>query len=365
MSETTLEIAATRKGWLDRLVDQRANLRALALMRVLMGAIVIRHLWPDVEAAVTPVERFHVPWWSWLPTPSPGAYRTLVWIGVAAGAAMALGLVVRWATATAFAVVTYLVVVDMTTFAHNRGFLVWLLFGLTLLPTGGAFSVSRYLGRRQPPPATDAEGPWWPVVMLRIVVTSVYLTSGATKLLNPDWRSGRVLWDRMHRSADLIPFDGALQDLVLSRAFHHLLSPTAIAVELFLAAGLWFARTRLTAIWIAILFHVSIELMASVQTFSYSALAATLLWVTPTTRDRQLEAPAGLAALVSRLDWLHRFRVSAPTSGAVTLVERDGTVRTGRDATLTALSRLPALFPVVAPALALVRRGARRAGAGT
>jgi uncharacterized membrane protein YphA (DoxX/SURF4 family) len=348
---------------LDDVVDQVGSMQALALMRLLVGAVVVRHLWPDLRSAVVPVERFHVPWWSWLPVPSPGGYRVLVWLGVVAGVAMVLGLATRWATRTAFVVVTYLLFLDMTGFAHNRGFLVWLLFGLCLLPTGGAFSVARHGGRVPTSPSTaGGRGPLWPVWLLRIVVASVYLTSGLTKLVDPDWRSGLVLWDRTVRHAHLIPVDGWVQDLVTSRAFHHVLSPAAIAVEVFLGFGLWFGRTRLAAVWVALLFHASIEVAASVQTFSYAAIAALLLWVTPTTGDRLLAAPPWLRGTVVRLDWLRRFtldpgpgRDQVDDPGGTRLVDRDGTVRRGRDAELTALSRLPLLFPVVAPVLAIHR----------
>jgi uncharacterized membrane protein YphA (DoxX/SURF4 family) len=336
---------------LDGIVRGWGSLRAMALMRLLFGLIVIRHLWPDLRAPVVLVERFHVPWWSWLPVPSPELYRGLVWLGVLAGVAMVLGLAPRLATRTAFAVVTYLVLVDMTSFAHNRGFLVWMLFGLSLLPTGGAFSLSRTEQRL-------AVGPLWPVLLLRIVVSTVYLTSGLTKLLNPDWRSGLVLWDRVVRHEHLIPFDGWVHDVLTARLFHQLLSPSAIAVELFVGAGLWFARTRLIAIWVALAFHVSIELTASVQTFSYSAIAALLLWVTPRDGDRVLTATPASSRLVRRLDWLRRFAVErqpVASGEPMRLVDRDGVERHGRDAHLTALSRLPLLFPVVAPALAWYR----------
>jgi uncharacterized membrane protein YphA (DoxX/SURF4 family) len=346
----------TASAMLDGIVSGWGSLRAIALMRLLFGLTVIRHLWPDLRAPVVPVERFHVPWWSWLPVPSPQLYRGLVWLGVLAGIAMVLGLAPRLATRTAFAVVTYLVFVDMTSFAHNRGFLVWMLFGLSLLPTGGAFSLSRTDPRQ-------AVGPLWPVLLLRIVVSTVYLTSGLTKLLNPDWRSGLVLWDRMVRHEHLIPFDGWVHDVLTARLFHQLLSPAAIAVELVVGVGLWLARTRLTAIWIALVFHVSIELTASVQTFSYSAIAALLLWVTPRVGDRVLRATDATGRIVRRLDWLRRFAVEpepVARGEPMRLVDRDGVVRQGRDAQLTALSRLPLLFPVVAPVLAWHRL--RRSG---
>lgn len=282
---TPAALLARADAALDDVVGRRGDVRAIALMRVLFGAIVIRHLWPDARASVLPVERFHVPWWSWLPVPSPAVYRGLLWLGVAAGVGMILGLAARVATVTAFAVVGYLLFVDMTGFAHNRGFLVWILFGLSLVPTGGAFTVMN-LTRRSGGgvPRTGIVQAVWPVLLLQVVVSSVYLTSGLTKLANPDWRSGLVLWDRVVRQRHLIPFEGWIDDVLVSRAFHRVLSPSAIAAEVFIGLGLWFRRTRPAAVVVAVVFHLSIEVTASVQTFSYSAIAALLIWTVPTTR---------------------------------------------------------------------------------
>lgn len=354
-------VAATRSrlGLLDRIVDDRGSLRAVAVMRVLFGVVVVLHFRRDLRLDPVPVERFHVPWWSWVPVPSPEVYRALMWVGVAAGVAMVVGLACRVATATAGAVVLYLLMLDLSGFSHNRAFLVWMLFGLTLLPTGRALALDARLRGTM-----SDEGWLWPVWLLRVIASSVYLTSGGTKLLEADWRSGRVLWDRVVRHADEIPFDGWVSDLLTSRAFHRVLAPSAIATELFIGLGLWFPRTRLVAIWVAIVFHASIEVTLSVQTFSYSAIAALLIWVTPSTRDRRLVGgSSAFGGWVSRLDWLARFeREPGATPGPAVLTDRDGTVRTGADATVTALSRLPLLFPVVAPALAVVRLGGRRSG---
>jgi hypothetical protein len=111
------------------------------------------------------------------------------------------------------------------------------------------------------------------------------------------------------------------------------------------------------AIWVALVFHTSIQFAASVQTFSFSAVAATLLWVTPSIRDRTLVASPDLAGVVRHLDWLHRFRVDVRQGGShsTTVVDRDGTVRHGTDARLFALSRLPLLFAFVAPLQAFRR----------
>jgi hypothetical protein len=351
---------------LDELVTRRVSMRAVGLLRALMGVVVIRHLWPEVTAPTVAVSRFHVVWGSWLPVPDPVIYRLIGWAGMVAGAAMVVGLACRVATSTALAVTAYLLALDITGFAHNRAFLIWLLFGLSLLPTDRAFSLDVRRGGHG-----SEEGPYWPVFMLRVVVSSVYFTSGFTKLLDPDWRSGLVLWDRVNRFEHAIPFDGWLADLITSRTLHHLLSPSAITLELFLAAALWHRRTRLAAMWVALVFHASIELVASVQTFSYSAIAALLLWVTPSAGDRSLLAgPAWLRNAVARLDWLDRFEVRPdarrPMGGRsepTVVLDRDGQVRLDREATLLVLSRLPLTFPVAAPALALHRlRTSRSAG---
>lgn len=270
-------------GLLGRVVDATGDLRLIGLMRAAFGVIVIIHFWPDLTADRLPVERFHEPWWSWWPVPGPATYRFLLWMAVVAGVLMIVGVLARAATAAAFTLVLYLLIVDLNGFAHNRAFLTWMLFGLALLPNDRAWAAPALLARRRGEPL-DTIGLTWPVVMLRVMASGVYLASGATKLLDSAWRSGLVLWDRMLRFEHSIPaaFDGWIHEMLTSRWFHRVLSPAAIATELFLAFGLWFPRTRRVALAVAIAFHVSIEITARVQTFSYSALAALLIWLVPT-----------------------------------------------------------------------------------
>ncbi len=90
--------------------------------------------------------------------------------------------------------------------------------------------------------------------------------------------------DRIARSTrDLedLPFSDSLIDLLTSRTFHTWFTPLVLATELFIGTGLWFPRTRLPAVWVAVAFHVFIEIGASVQVFSLAGIAALTLWVTP------------------------------------------------------------------------------------
>ena len=114
-------------------------------------------------------------------------------------------------------------------------------------------------------------------------------------------------------------------------------------------------------------FHLAIELTASVQVFSYLAIAALVIWAVPSTRDRVIVlAPdrvghRRLHTVVGRLDWLARFRVAPGPPGApVRVVDRDGHVVDGGPAVALVLSRLPLTAWPALPATLPRRRTAAR-----
>ena len=109
-------------------------------------------------------------------------------------------------------------------------------------------------------PALTPEALLWPLVLLRVQVSLVYFASGFSKLIDPDWLGGLVLWDRVVRYQHVIhPAPGWVVDLLTWRPLFYVVAPVAIATELFLAVGLWLPRTRLVAIRVAIVFHLAIE----------------------------------------------------------------------------------------------------------
>jgi hypothetical protein len=257
--------------------------------------------------------------------------------------------------------------VSQTHFRHNRTFLTILLFGLALLPTGRVLSVDAWWRRVRGRPAWADDALLWPLYLLRTQVSLVYLASGISKLVDPDWLGGIVLWDRVvryrhHLEPTPLPDWGV--DLLTWRPLYLLVAPAAIAIELFVGLGLWSERTRLAALWLGVVFHLSIEISASVEVFSLAAIAALAIWVTPSTRDRALRLPAGspIAVVVRALDWFGRFRIE-PGAGAgggvrdgdagLVVVDRDGSVLAGREAVGLVLTRLPLTFLFAAPVVAV------------
>jgi HTTM domain len=348
--------------WWASLFDEVGSLRGVALARLLFGPIVVFNLWGYLTDALdgqTYQDRFHHPFWSWLPHLPEPVYGLVILAGVAAGAAMTVGFLSRVATTTAFLVVTYNLLVDQTGFQHNRAFLVMNLGLLALQPTGLALSVDAWRHERRTGRPPDDRGLLWPLWLQRLLLASVYLASATSKLSNPDWRSGLVLWDRVVRyssNIEALPHGDALAGVLTDRWVYWWFAPVVLGTELFIGLGLWGKRTRLAAIWVAVAFHASIQVTAEVNTFSFGALAALAVWAVPRTRDRTVIAPARAAAAIGALDWLARFHVEvAEPGGGFRLVDRDGRRWAGIDARRRVLLRLPLTFWFIAPVVALTR----------
>jgi Vitamin K-dependent gamma-carboxylase len=337
----------------DALLARPVSMRSLQLLSMLAGPAVLLHLRPFLSASLDGriySDTFYEPYASWYPELPDGAYIGLLWLAAVAAVAMTIGVLRRVATATAFAIVTYNVFLSTTHFHNNRAYLMIVLGVLAVAP----------LGRDT--------GPAWPLWLLRFECAAVYGASGLSKLLDPDWFGGTVTWQRVERARDelegwVLP-DWAVS-LLTDRGFHTGAAKLIVLTELFIAVGLWWRGTRYAAVWVAVIFHLTIEASASVQVFSYLAVCVLVIWAVPSTRDRVLRFDPTDArqrkwrAGVRALDWLARFRVEvAPPGSPPEVVDRDGTRRRGGAAIAFALSRLPLTAWFALPALLLpaVRR---------
>lgn len=358
--------------WLGRIV----SMRAMALIRLLVGPIALIHLWPFIADALdgrTYRDVFHHPYASWYPElPTPG-YVALLCVGVVAAGAMTIGLFTRVATATTFAVVAYNMALSTTHFHNNRAYLVIVLGILALAPTGRELSTDAWLTSRRhsgTPLVTTSTA--WPLLLLRFECSIVYGASGLSKLLDPDWFGGTVTWGRIVNSESQLrtsPLPDWFIDALLERSLHTGMAKMIVMTEIFIAIALWVPRLRLLAVWVAIAFHVLIEISSSVQVFSYLAVTVLLVWATPSTRDRVIHIdPASIAHLrfvrvVHALDWLARFRVETGLSGdTLSVIDRDGRGRSGGGAAVFIVSRLPvtAWFALPLTMLPVARRRTAR-----
>ena len=327
-------------GAFDGLLGRPVSFRAVALLRVLLGPITLLHLWPfvaDARAGSTYRDAFWEAYASWYPQLPRGAYVVLLWVGVAAAVALTVGWCTRLASVAAFAVVAYNLFATTTHFHNNAAYLAMVLGIVAMAPAGRELSVDAWWRRRRGRPPLPTEAPAWPLWLLRFEASAVYFASGFSKLVDPDWWGGLVTWGRVswveQRIRTESPLPGWAVDVLANRTFHTGAAKVIVLTELFLALGLWWRPTRYAAVWVAVLFHVGIELSASVQVFSYLALAMLVVWAVPSVRDRELRydpatAVGGrVARWVPRLDWLARFRLSPAPDEPLAVVDRDGSVQ--------------------------------------
>ena len=352
----------------DELLGRPVSLRALELLRVLAGPVVLLHLRPFLSDALDGriySDAFHEPYVSWYPELPEPLYVGLLWLAAITAVAMSLGLFTRVATATTFAIVAYNLFLSTTHFHNNRAYLVIVLGLLAVAPLGRELSLDAWLRRRRAAPAPALPAPAWPLWLLRFECSAVYAASGLSKLVDPDWFGGTVTWQRVVRARDDLeawPLPEWVLSALTDRDFHTGAAKVIVLTELFIAAGLWWRPTRYVAVWVAVMFHVGIEVSASVQVFSLLAIAALTIWATPSTRDRviRIDPTDGrqqrLGALIGRLDWLARFRVEpGPPASALEAGDRQGPRLRGGPALALVFSRLPLTAWFALPMLLLPR----------
>jgi uncharacterized membrane protein YphA (DoxX/SURF4 family) len=277
-------IADLARRWSAR-IDATIDVGHLAWMRMALGPIALLHLAPflrDSLDGTTYLDSFHLPYVSWYP-PLPGPlYVALLWLAAAAAVLLTVGLLSRPAAAVTAGVVAYNLFVSQAHYSNNRAFLLILLLGAAALPVGGAPSVDAWLARRRdrtPGPGTTTRA--WVVDLLRFEVAAVYLASGFSKLIDPDWWGGTVLALRVERGVEEAAAAGVPRSVVELLADPTMMwwgAKLVVLTELFIGLGLWFPRTRRAAVLVTVVFHVSIQVTADVEVFTWAALAALALW---------------------------------------------------------------------------------------
>jgi uncharacterized membrane protein YphA (DoxX/SURF4 family) len=375
VSATAVQAPSGAVARFDDLLGRPVSMRSLALLRVLAGPVVLLHLQPFLSDALDGRiyrDAFYEPYAAWYPDLPRGVYVGLLWLAAAAAVAMAVGFLTRLATAATFAIVAYNLFLSTTHFHNNRAYLVIVLGVLAVAPCGRELSLDAWVRRRRGLRALDPLAPAWPLWLLRFECAAVYGASGMSKLLDPDWFGGTVPWQRVVQAKaelDAGPLPGWTVSILTDRDLYTGSAKLIVLTELFIAVGLWWRGSRYAAVWVAVVFHLSIQASASVQVFSVLGIAVLVIWAVPSTRDRVLridptdERHRRWRAVVRRLDWLARFRVEhAPPGSRLEIVDRGGTVIHGAPALALTLSRLPLTAWFALPVLLLP--GVRRARRG-
>jgi hypothetical protein len=344
--------------WLERWSREEGELRLAGLARLGFGLLLLAESVKIARYAAGGFYRdaFHLAFLPEALLPSRPLYWALVVAHALLAAWAALGTRARPALGLVALLGVYLLLANRLEFHNNRYALYCYAFLLSFAPCDRAFA------RAAPRAPSARRGPLWAVRLVQAQASLVYLASGGSKLLDPDWRGGAVLGDRAARFLAQRPLGWPVDPFLAWFSRPAVASPfskVVIATELFLALGLWAPRARAVALWVGLYFHAFIEITQKVELFSYTTLTVYLLFARPASRERAVEVPpgrAGLGRLVRALDWLARFDVRpAPAGAPLVAVDRDGRRAAGLGALVTLARALPLLFPLWLP-LALAER---------
>ena len=343
--------------------DEVGDAYVIGLVRVVLGVL----LFENARRAVRELKDgyfgnvFHWPIVPEVLVPSRAAYAVLVGAQVLLAVLVVAGYWARPALFASALVGIYVLLCDRLQFHHNR----WALFCYSLLLALSPCDRSLYVAGQ---PVSTRIGPLWAARLAQVQLSIIYLASGGSKLLDLDWRGGRVLLERLRLYGDQAIARGvpsSVIDWLVQADVASALAKLAIATELFLAVGLWHRRTRVFALWWGVWFHLVIEVTSRVEGFTWMTFAVYLLFCTPDVRARRLFYDSSrfrgrmIARAAALLDWLARFDIKpwAPDAvkkgHTVVVVRRDGTRATGLGALAMIARSTPLLFPLWGP-LALI-----------
>jgi hypothetical protein len=336
----------------------------LGPVRVVLGALLGWHALTSAEELAQLGyfgDFFHVSMLPEVLVPSHRMYAVVLALRVCLAVMVMFGVWARPALALSAILGVWLLLCDRLQFHHNRYSLFCYAMLLSLTPCDRSWRVT---DSSVPEPRT---GPFWAVHLAQLQVSIIYLASGGSKLLDPDWRSGLVLGDRIARHAHLAVAAGVprkIVDMLAEPDAASALAKLAIMSELVICVALWIRPTRVVAMWWGVWFHIAIQLTTKVETFTILTLAMYGVFATPDFHARTLRfdpsRPWGkiAGAFVSVFDWLGRFEVKPwepddQPGHSIVVLRRDGERVTGVRAFAMLARCLPILFPLWAP-LALV-----------
>jgi len=264
------DVAAT----LRRLRDDEGDTRALGMVRVGFGLLLLNEAWlatQELRGQGFFGDHFHQPYLPEALVPSAGVYTLLLVAQWLAALLVVAGRRARPALLVSAALLVYAMLCDRLWFHHYRHTMAAFCTLLAFAPCDRHLVLGRAADR--------APGPLWAQHAMKLQVSLMYLASGGSKLLDPEWRGGQM-WSRM------MPGLATVLPSSLARALEtplgaSLMAKGAITTELGLAVLLWLPRTRRAAIAAGVLFHLTISMMTPVRLFTIEMLLVYLLFLKP------------------------------------------------------------------------------------
>lgn len=230
---------------LRSLLERRIDPRPLALTRISVAIAALLKgfdLWLEVPAVVRS-KTFRQPLLEHVPILSPDAVAPLMIVWLCAALLLLLGLGSRASAAVLSLLAFLLLLQDQELYANHFYLLALLCLLLAVAECEACLSLRAWRAG----PRHEVAG--WPVLLLEVQLSLVY-GFGALAKLNASFLSGQVIAQSLRPEVSAVLASGGQRALSLA----------TVALEVFLALGLWWPRTRALAAALGIVLHLGIVL---------------------------------------------------------------------------------------------------------
>jgi hypothetical protein len=233
---------------LRRILRSRANARLVAITRIMIGvtaALAGFESWRLLPRLLKP-NVIKLPYVDWLPVLSPGMLSAFVLVWLLAAVMFVLGWKTRIAGAVLTCAIGYTLLLDQQAYSNHLYLLLLIVMLLTIANSASTLSVD---ARAQSLTET-IEG--WPVLLLKIQVSIVYIFSAIAKI-TPEYLSGEVLRHSLKQYGYFaVPISWRVPSAM------QVLAVVSIVLELFIGLALWSKRLRVVAVIVGVAFHAFI-----------------------------------------------------------------------------------------------------------
>lgn len=182
-------------------------------------------------------------------------------------------------------------------------------FLLIFMPAGGYLSLDSCWRARRGRVQENTERPVWPLRLLQIEMSLIYLSTALEKLDGKEWINGTALY-YVSRLDDLFGRFWVPSVLFDSMPILIIMTWLVLAFELLVPFALWFEETRRVALVVAFTFHLAVDYTMNLFLFQWIMMVGLLSFV----------EPGDVRALRVRLRW-RSTKESAALSREVSVTE--------------------------------------------
>jgi len=299
---------------------------SLAFFRFCFGGVMlihaIKYLWPQGNTTLLKflyretTFNFTYPGLHWI-QPFPEPYMQL-WVCLMAVAAfcVAVGICYRLSATTLCITYTYLFLTEVAKYNNHYYLMCLFAFLLIIVPADQRFSFSSLFRRK-----TDREAPqssyvpFWSIFLLRAQLFIVYFFGGIAKI-NEDWLTGIPMISKSQQILEYFtPMIGMPDVDILFMA--KLICWFGLVYDISIGFLLIFRRTRLLAIVLTLMFHLSNHFLFPIGLFPAMAFLTTLIFFEPDWPVRFVRWFAKPQFSGPDWRWLKRGIVGLPLIGAL------------------------------------------------